>query len=620
MPDVSNRVHRASGESASDGDGMVRHLFERYLWSHDAIFHISHDLHAFFSELFGFSWLPGLPDAGGAAAISLSPALVALALVLAGPRLVAHTWRLLRVALLNRPGTVLVGYARREGSWLKRLWLASRPIFQHVSDRLRVYRFVGSIGSGKTTAMLHYVRQDLRARLPVVIIEMSGDLGGRAREYSRLYGTTCYHFDPADRSAYKLNPLAGPDKEKIAMRFVDVVCGDYATKEQYFKQHNEVLSYHGVIAVKCYEDDHLGGEANIRHLIDFITKEDYRKKVLLTGKDEKSGRITVNAPWLDGSTRDFYENVFYNYWTPDQRRAHTVGMTNALLAVTAGTEFREALCPKPGERRIRLEQAIEEGALVLLRSPVDVAGAESAATLAGWLLGSFEQVTESRQGRRFVSLYLDEAHLILSQSNYLVAQRFKTWIPLVRHHRVMVAFAYQSFSMLEYGLGQMLSTIARNTLVFGAGLGYEDAEEAAKVAGNAETEVHDHRRTRRRFIPLRLLSSLDESDMVGTRTELRPRYGADEIRAMKPGHAVATLSRNNRTGRPVEVRIPRERWAHRMLHRAEAELRRRRQRAERVLRAAAAAALTEAIRQGGARPADTRAAREETSDGPKGQL
>lgn len=586
-------------------NGVLRHIFDRYLWGDDAIPNMREDLAELFSDIVGLSWM-GSPWRMGEETgpdFPTSLFIVGVLLALAAPRLLSRPWRALRVAFFNRPGTVFMGYARREGSRLSRWWLADRPVFQHVSDRLRVSRLVGGIGSGKTTAMLHLIKQDLRAGLPVVIIEVSGDLGKKAREYAALYETPCYHFDPADPGAYKLNPLAGPQKEQIASRFVDVVCGDYATREQYFKQVNEVLSFYGVIAVKCYEDDHLAGEATIEHLIKFIVNEEYRKQALLTGKDESNGRITVNAPWLDPAARDFYESIFYNYWTSEQRRAHTVGMTNALLVITAGTEFREALCPMPGEPRLRLAEAIEEGALIVLRSPVDIGGANSAATLAGWHLGSFEQLTESRHNKRFVSLYLDEAHLILSQNNYLVAQRFKVWVPLVRHYHVIVTFAYQSFSMLEYGLGRMLTTLARNTLTFGAGLGHEDAEEAQSVAGAQDTEVHDHRRARRRFIPLKVLSSFDESDMVGTRNELRPRYGADEIRAMKPGRAIATLTKHNRFAPPVHLRIPREGWLVKKADVAQAALRNRARRALHIVRAAAVAALREAA-EGGARSND----------------
>lgn len=562
---------RSPGSAEGEGSGGI---YDRYIDNDNAFDNLVNDLSSLPDRLLDFSWL--LPDQplGGTAepffgggilgillTIAFAAALAVGALAIAG-RIVVYSWRVVRHLLFADPGEVKLGYLCRDATTkrarLSRLLFPTPVARQCYDDTLRHWQIIAPTGGGKTTFLDEKVQADLRHGVTPVILELDGVLGAWVRPHARLYDRQTVILDPSDPDTSFWNPMAGADTEKVAEQMVNMVASDYVT-QQFFRDIATVLTRHAVIAVKSYQEHHKA-DANLGDLMNFIADRSYRDKVLEPHFDKNSG-ATVTAEWLPRYTKWWFETIYFGQWNSDHRDSYTTGLSNVLEVVYGNSALRRILTP-PGpdnpdgpQSEIKIEDAIESGALVMLRLPTNSLGPEAAVATASWLTQRIQQETRARSSRLPLSFYLDEAHLILGKENVKIAEGFRHWLPVCRNFGVSLKLSYQSYSMIEYSLRDVIQGNARSKFISG-GLPPNDADEAERIAGDRDAVFEEKRTSRRQLVPGGILSSLGQTVTTGRKEGTEPHYPAHHIQNLPPGRWLVRAIDHNRLQDPYLIYVP----------------------------------------------------------------
>lgn len=559
-----------TGGSTGDGAGFFGGIYNRYIDNANGFDNLATDIPELFSRITDFSWIGSLFDfdlpligglfgnvtglVGGIFGDGIIGFLLTLIVILAVVATVAvftlamvmhtliYTYRILRYFLWKEPGEMNLGYVVREGTTkrarLARIIFPMKVLRQCYDDTLRHWEIVGPTGGGKTVFLTNMIRQNLAAGVTTVVIELDGSLGARARRYAELYERDVITLDATHEDTGYWNPMVGADKDIVAEQMVNLVASDYVT-QQFFKDIAIVLTRHAVIAVKSYEERY-GAEANINQLIKFISSRTYRDEVLVIESSKETG-VKVTAPWIPEYTRRWFEMIYFGQWDSDTRDKYTSGLSNVLEVVTGNTMLRRVITPPPAggspdapKHPVVIEGAIESGGLVILRMPMDPLGTAAAVSAAGWVTQRLESATQARKSKAPLSVYMDEAHLILGKENMSIAETFRHWLPICRNYGVSLKLSYQSFEMIEYTLRAVIQGNARSKFIPG-GVSPDDADKAERIAGDRDTVVEETRRTRRQFIPGGVLSSLGQSVTTGTKEGTEAVYSSHRVRNLPVG-------------------------------------------------------------------------------------
>lgn len=452
----------------------------------------------------------------------------------------------LRRHLTGRPGDVVLGFGRGE----RHDWLLNPPVFQRLADRFTHTQVVGPTRQGKTTLLLSLAAQDLASRLSVFSIEVSGDFAYGLSDRAGAAGRPVYLFDCSHpETSVKWNPLAG-DPIEAAERTVSAMLTVGASSEEFFRQVNTMVLREVVYtAIAC--SAHIEEEATLDTVFRFLTDMPYRNRALGLSRPDKDSPARLTTPALDGQpdTRRWWETVFFGIWTDRQRYDFTTGLQAAIKNLLGNPVAKEMLCPKPGERQVRLEEALAQGSAVIFRVSQGAVGEVTARFVGALVLQHFQQATLERRGVLYpVMAYLDEVHLLLGDHNSPLARSFAGWLPAVGKYNVAVTAAYQGFGMVDDHLMQVFENNLRNKIVFG-GLGDRDARIAQAMMGFEEREVRDVRTTRSAFSPA------PRSVSVGKREMSRPRWEVWDIRAVPRGRALFQAVVNGGLQEPRLVEI-----------------------------------------------------------------
>jgi len=562
---------RSPGSAEGEGSGGI---YNRYIDNDNAFDNLVNDLSSLPDRLLDFSWLPpGQPFEGTAEplfgggilgtllTIAFAGALAVGALALAG-RIAVYSFRVIRHLLFAPPGELKLGYLHRDGTTKRakfaRLLFPAPVVRQCYDDTLRHHIIWGSTGVGKTVLLAGRIASDLRQGTTTVVQELDGALGGMVKPLASLYKRETLILDPSDPDTSYWNPMAGESPEMVAEQMVNMVASDYIT-EQFFKNIAVVLTRHGVIAVKTYEESH-GREPTVGQFMDFIANRTYRDKVLEPHFDKSTG-ATVTASWIPRRTKWWFETVYWGQWSSDHRDDYTTGLSNRLEIVYGNSALYRVLTP-PGPdnpdgppSEIKIEDAIESGALVMVRLPTDTLGPEAAVATASWITQRLESATRARTSRRPLSYYMDEAHLILGKENVKIAEGFRHWLPVCRNYGVSLKLALQSPSMIEYTLRSVVMNNMRSKIISG-GLPPDEAEEAERIAGEHDAVFEEKRTSRRQLVPGGILSSLGQTVTTGRKQGTESHYPAHYIQNLPPGRWLVRAIDHNKLQDPYLLHVP----------------------------------------------------------------
>ena len=480
-------------------------------------------------------------------------ALVTGAVLLAWPipAMVRQARNGLRRLLFLDPGESLLGYAR-QGSYD---WLLNPLVRMLTSDRLTHCQVVAPTGQAKTSLLLSMIVQDLREGVGVFILEAGGDLAKKAIRYAEAMGRPVYLFDPGDETAMKWNPLAG-DPEKVAEQVVSTLDSTGATGEPFFKEFSKMMVRH-LVHTEAACAAAFGRTPTIDSLERYLLDDEWRDEQLgiygerddsreakgqkRARKKDRNPKVSVRVPDLDEGARLFWEREFYGSWGDRERNQFTLGLRAQLKNLYGRRIVKAAISPEEGDEQFTIEEALESGALVCMRTSRGSGGESSNRNLSTWIIQRFQQETLDRgENAPPVMAYFDECHIYLGLANEEVASSASTWIAEVRKNNVGCVFAYQSLRQLPRALSDVLASGARHKL-FSGGL-TDDAREVQRYMGSEDTVVEDERHTEgsaRRYVSR------------GKKVEEKPRYTEWEIREIPRGRWLYLGVRSGRVQYPV---------------------------------------------------------------------
>lgn len=436
----------------------------------------------------------------------------------------------LRSYLSARPaGEITLGKCREKGSDR----LVDPSVRISFDDRCKGVQVVAPAGQGKTTLFKDMILQDLYRGRTVFVLDTDVELGPELLVYAGPSGVgdRFFYFDPTNLGM-KWNPLKGP-VARVAEQAVNTV-ESAARGTEFYEDFNADVMRNVVRAAHAHARSK-GECLTLRLVQEFLADRCSILEKLNVRKDEE-GRYRVLAPFVEGETKAWFEQEFFE-WSERIQRKLTINLRNLLHRLLSTPETIEALTPKAGEDgapadfEIDLRKALSTGGLIVFRIPSNTLGSTASRTIATWVLQHLQQETLERPKRERTPLcvYLDEMHAILGHHNTKVASSFSRWITRVRNHRVATHLAYQSFSQLPREFKNVLATNVPNKLISG-GLYGQDARDAQDLLGRSSQEVEDAREQERTNFPgLRRRSR--SSRMVE-----EPRYTLEEIKELPLGY------------------------------------------------------------------------------------
>ncbi len=457
-----------------------------------------------------------------------------------------------------------------------RRWVEARlnPLYRkglrlHLPDRMQGKQVVGPTGQGKTTMLINTAYQDLKEGLGVFVLETGGDFAEGLIPYARHLGRPVFAFDTSDLASWKWNPLEG-DPIRSAERVASAMIAASGSTHEYFKNHNEMMLRAMVLAAHAWGAKY-GGTPTLETVVRIADDDAFRRDAIDVHEDDppkgarkgETGPITVNSPHLPDFARAFWQDRFYGTMSKPEKEDYTSGMKNALGKLLMRPEVAALLCPNggEGERVLKLKEALELGALVVMRMPLGETGDETAAALSVWAMTIFQSVVLERSRTRAypVIAYFDEVHNTLGMEMNVGAQKFSRFVTQARHYNVGIVCAYQGYSLVPKELRPVFANNLRTKLISG-GLETEDAEIAQKILSADAAEVT--RRTRSTDGGPRRRSE-------STHVEEVYRWSVDEIMAIPLGQWICSRVKSGLRQYPVLIQAKRPPKLRKLERRAE---------------------------------------------------
>lgn len=445
--------------------------------------------------------LAALPIAG----VALAGSTVALAPV--GLHHAKHS-------LTGSPSDLKVGDRLEKGidEWF------SMPIWLKFADRCMHTMLIGPTGSGKTTALLPWLIQDLAAGRSAVIVQVQGDFAEEGEAYARALGSEVLKFDLQDlENSLKFNPLVGESTEDVAERMAAAMRA--AVGEQaHYEAVAEDLTRNTTILARQYSA-HKGyseSDANLKLMEMLLLDRDFLEEVLdaTSVTDEKgkpTGKVRVNAPWLDPYVATWFEQDYLR-WSSQQLQQNTIGVKMVLHRILVKPWVCDAMCPAPDESVLDLAKEVastanqastagessggsrqgsrnplpRRGKLIIINAYG--AGQQPASAIAHLAIKTIEDATGTRTKKSEpLCVYLDELPTLVGDGHKQALKDFNSWLATVRKLQVAVTVAFQGWSQLPKAMADTIDTNCRNKLIAGGG-STEDIERLKRMLGE-EREV-----------------------------------------------------------------------------------------------------------------------------------
>ena len=290
-----------------------------------------------------------------------------------------------------------------------------RPVGIRLSDRLLHSLAIGRTGTGKTTLLHNFVRQDAAANIGVMLVDPHGDLanalmvelGDRAIIWNVADPTCPYGYNPLTKTSAAMRPLVASGLiETLKKQWVDA----------WGARMEHLLRYAILALLDTTQPD-------MRQIIPLYLDKEFRGQVL-----PQIQNVQVRA---------FWENEFpaMNYKTAADGVAP---IANKLGAFLAHPVVCQALCaPK---KPLRFRSIMDQEQILIVNLAKGKVGTDLANVIGGLVVSAAMNAGFSRQEvpeaeRRPFVIYVDEFHNFISTS-----------------------FADALAESRKYGLAMMLST------------------------------------------------------------------------------------------------------------------------------------------------------------------
>ncbi len=288
---------------------------------------------------------------------------------------------------------------------------------QSTAQRLRHTYVIGATGTGKSTFLLHLLRQDIEAGRGVALIDPHGDLADDllAQIPERRHEEVVL-FDPSDAEfpiAFNvLHAHTEQEKELLASDFVAI-----------FRRFSTTWGDQMTAVLAILESQRGGTLLDLRQ---FLLDAAFRKNLLSTIKDPR--------------TTTFWDKEFPLLYGRAQ-----VPILTRLDAFLRSRLVRNIVSQK--KNRLDLASVMNKGQIFIARLSQGVIGESNAHLLGSFLIAKFSQMAASRQARpqaerRPFLLYLDEFHNFATPS--LIAM-----LSSARKYGVGLVLAHQELAQLR---------------------------------------------------------------------------------------------------------------------------------------------------------------------------
>ncbi len=285
------------------------------------------------------------------------------------------------------------------------------------ADRLSHTYIVGATGTGKSTLLETFARQDIDAGRGLALIDPHGDLVERVAEYARAANRPIVYLDaPNAAQPYGYNPLRRVRDDKIPL----AASGLIETLRKLWPDAWGVRMEH-VLRNAVYALLERNGSV-LPDILRLFTDDDYRTGVVPAIHNE--------------TVRHFWTDEFENY--PARLRAEAVApIQNKLGALLSDPMLHRVLvAPKVD---VRFRALMDDGGIFLANLAKGRIGEDSATTLGGLLVCTIGLAALSRA----------EAAPTERCPFFLYADEFQTFTTL--------AFVNMMAELRKYGLGLVLA-------------------------------------------------------------------------------------------------------------------------------------------------------------------
>lgn len=263
-------------------------------------------------------------------------------------------------------------------------------------DRLFHQYIVGQTGTGKSTLMLHMIRQDIAAGRGFCLIDPHGDL---AKSVADIAGDRAIYWDAADPSLpYGYNPLTYVTAEHrplVASGIIDALKKQWA--DAWGPRMEHLLRY-ALLALLERRD------ATLHDIMPLFLEKEFRKEVV--------------EGVTDSAARQFWTTEFpkMNYKTTLDGVAP---IANKLGGFLAHPVIRKALCAP--QEPLRFRRIIDEGQMLIVNLAKGRLGTDVANLLGGLIVSVIAAAALSRQAtplsaRQPFFLYIDEFHSLTTEA------------------------------------------------------------------------------------------------------------------------------------------------------------------------------------------------------------
>lgn len=446
----------------------------------------------------------------------------------------------------------------------------SMPIWLKWKDRCMHTMLLGPTGSGKTTALLPQLIQDLLSGRSAVIVQVQGDFAEDGLAYAKALGCSTRHFtlsDTGEEGVRKFNPVRGLDTEEVAERIASAMKAAVG-EHSHFEDVAEDVTRNFTILARQYAEQcgYSESDANLELIQYLIVNRDFLEEDVLQvtrpedDNGKPTGKIKVNAPWLDSYVAMWLEQSYLR-WTSQQMQNNTIGVTMVLRRVLNKEFVREAMSPAPADPILDLAAEVSDtadrrktresgedphlGKLIV----VDAfgAGPEASGAIAHWAIKTIADGTRTRTKESDpLCIYLDELPTLIGDGNSGALKDFNSWLATIRKYQVAVIVAFQGWSQLPKLMADNLDTNCRNKLI--APGSEADIQKLKRMLG-AEQEESSESLTPGSLGP----------DQVRSRSRRKVEKSAltyEQILRLSQDEWIWIGTKNGKTSAPLKLRTP----------------------------------------------------------------
>jgi hypothetical protein len=301
--------------------------------------------------------------------------------------------------------------------------------------RARHTHVVGASGTGKSTALIQIILEDVRGGGGVAVLDPHGDLVDEIlTRFPEERERDLILFDPSDQTFRAgWNMLAARTEIEKVLLSSDLVAAFRRLSTSWGDQMTSVLGN----AIQAFLESTMGG--TLLDLRRFLVDRDFRAEFLRTVEDPE--------------VRYYFEREF-----PLLR-----GMPQGSILTRLDTFLRPKLVRAvvaEREHRLDFREMVDGGTVFLAKLAQGAIGEENAALLGSLLVSAFHQAALSRQdlapeARRPFALYVDECH-------HMATPSMAALLSGARKYRLSLTAAHQELGQLRAKAPEVLSALLAN--------------------------------------------------------------------------------------------------------------------------------------------------------------